>query len=86
LCGGDYEQTLLAVTRHDDFAVFTPFEEAFEVVQAQISFWPLLAMTTNAGSLEQRLDVFRVREILLGGRWRQFAEVQFAEIKFIGSE
>lgn len=47
LSGGNDEDAVFAIARNDDFSVFAALEDAFEVVEAQIAFGPLLAVAAQ---------------------------------------
>jgi len=70
------QPALLALARHDDFAVLVSLEHAFEAVQVQAGFGSIAAMTADAGLVENGPDILAIGESLLFGGSREFAEVQ----------
>jgi hypothetical protein len=48
LGGGDNQETLLAVARHDHFAVFAAFEERIQACQLKTGLGAVLAMAPSA--------------------------------------
>src|SRR6266516_6237704 len=46
LCDSGDEETLFAVARHHDFAVFPALEDRLQAVQAQIALLPFVTVTT----------------------------------------
>ena len=77
---------MFAVACDDDFAVFAALENAFKIVEAQVAFWPLLAMAAQARSLKERFDIFGVGEVFLFRGGRKFAEIEFVEIEFVSGD
>jgi hypothetical protein len=77
---------VLAVASDDDFAVFAALQNAFKIVETQITFRPLLAVAAQARSLEERFDVFGVSEVFLFSGRRKLAEIEFVDIEFVSSE
>src|SRR3954471_611423 len=55
---GQNERAFGAFAGDDDLAIFAAFEDAFEGIQAQFGFRLLVAMTTQARGLEDRLNIF----------------------------
>jgi hypothetical protein len=81
-----HQGTLLAVTGHDDFAVFAAFEDGFKAVETQLAFLALLAVAPETRRLKERADVFGVSNALVTCRRRQFAEIEFIEVELIGGQ
>jgi hypothetical protein len=62
LCCGYNNPALLSIAGFDNFAVFSALECSFKIVQAEIRFGPLLAMTPGARLFQHRLNVLGVGE------------------------
>jgi len=71
---------LLSIARFDNFAVFSALERSFKIVQAEIRFGPILAMTPGARFLQHRLDVLDVGKSRGFGCGRHFTQVQLFQI------
>jgi hypothetical protein len=86
LGGGDYERAVFAIAGSDDFPIFAALKNTFKIVEAQVGFGPLLAVTTDARSLKERLDVLVVSQIFLLRSGRKFGEIEFIEVEFLGRD
>jgi hypothetical protein len=76
------EHAFFAVPRSDYLAIFTPFFDGFEAVEAKFAFLFFFAMAFEAGLLENRFDVLGVGHVGPAGSRGNFAKVDF----LIGSE
>ena len=77
---------MFAIASDDDLAIFAALENAFKIVEPQITLGPLLAVAAQARSLEDRLNVFGVSQLFfLSGR-RKLAEIEFVEIELVSRE
>jgi hypothetical protein len=83
LRGGHDEQTLLAVAGYDHLAVVTAFEHAFEGVKFQAVLGFVVSMARQAGSLEERLDVFIKGQLLFIGGRGQLADIDSADVPLV---
>jgi hypothetical protein len=70
LRGSDDQQALFAVAGDYNLAIFAAFQRAFERIEAQSGFGPVLAMAANTRFLEHGPDVFGERDTRLIGRGR----------------
>jgi hypothetical protein len=59
------------------------FKNGVAAVQAQTSVRSLFAVTSEAGDLEERLNVFVVGEALLSGSGGELGNINFADVPII---
>ncbi len=71
----DHERTLCALAGNDHFAVLAALQDRFKAIEAQAAFLAFFAMATEAGGFEERPNIFRKSDPLLGGRGRKFANI-----------
>lgn len=66
------------------------FKNGVAAVQAQAAVWFLLAVTSDAGCLEERLNVFVESDALVGGGGRELGDIDLADVPvidlFLGQE
>jgi hypothetical protein len=78
------EQTFRAIARDNDLALLTALQDRLKgVVEAKVAPGLVLAVTSNAGSLQHRLDVFVKCQILCIGGGRQLADINPADVPLI---
>jgi hypothetical protein len=78
------QQALLAVARHDHFAIAPAFEDGVKAVQPQVFSWSFLSVAVQAGSLQDGGDILLKGHVLLVGDGGKFADIVTGDVPFFG--
>jgi hypothetical protein len=81
--GGGHQQTFRAIARNDHLSVASAFKNTLETIQPQTAARFHLAVTSDAGGIEERLDIFVKRHAGLRSGGRQFGNIHFADVPMV---